>query len=43
MQYVREGEDEKVTAVFNLIGNGNYLGFDELKTIVCGIEGLYLE
>eukprot|EP00347_Sterkiella_histriomuscorum_P006960 403350779 len=43
MQYVKKGEEEKVTAVFNLIGNGNFLGFDELKTIVCGIEGIYLE
>lgn len=26
-----------------MIGNGSYLGFDEIKAIICGIEGLYLE
>ncbi|CDW86394.1 UNKNOWN [Stylonychia lemnae] len=43
LKYASNDDRQKVSEAFKLISNGAYLGFDEIKTIVCGIEGLYIE
>ena len=42
MRYAGEEDAAKVDKTFKMIANGNqYLGFEEIKTLVCGIERVY--
>lgn len=44
MRYVAHQDYEKVQKAFNMVAFDNeYLGYEEIKTIICGIEGLHLE
>ena len=43
LDYATPSDQEFIAKLFHMVGQGHHLGFEELKLIVCGIEGLHLQ